>query len=293
MPPNLPPTGTTPSFTTAATSGGDANANGSLEAPRAEGRTQEAVGPARQALRRRFLPAPHGGRDYRDVFLPGSVLPTSVRTTDALHNWLAEGVRIAFPPIGPAVSARTGPDAAQQAALAAPSYRDVALAPPRSGHAVSSANEARVTLSVPGLPPYDFRLPEPLSEQALAQLEDFLLDGGDPVQLHFDADLLVSMLLDTAGPGARPRVGAPAYEACAPTQLTRQQQAQDVCCVTKEPFAEIERPVAVRTGNAVHLFGYARLAEWWQDHQTNPATTLPLPAADWLRVLPEPNDPEG
>ena len=80
---------------------------------------------------------------------------------------------------------------------------------------------------------------------------------------------------------------APPYETLTPTRLTPAQAADAECCLSLEPLAALAQPVAVRAGQAVHLFEYTWLMRHWvrPGQQTNPTNRQPLSTADMLRVL--------
>lgn len=80
---------------------------------------------------------------------------------------------------------------------------------------------------------------------------------------------------------------APPYETLTPTRLTPAQAAEAECCLSLEPLAALVQPVAVRAGQAVHLFEYTWLMRHWvrPGQQTNPTNRQPLGTAGMLRVL--------
>lgn len=86
---------------------------------------------------------------------------------------------------------------------------------------------------------------------------------------------------------------APPYETLTPTRLTPAQAADAECCLSLEPFAALAQPVAVRAGQAVHLFEYTWLMRHWvrPGQQTNPTNRQPLSTADMLRVLSDGAEP--
>jgi hypothetical protein len=75
------------------------------------------------------------------------------------------------------------------------------------------------------------------------------------------------------------------YARLTPLLVTQEEISGVECGILYASFAEIEQPVAVKTGAIIHIFEYAALLRHWQDHGTNPSTTRELSLQDILRVV--------
>jgi hypothetical protein len=79
----------------------------------------------------------------------------------------------------------------------------------------------------------------------------------------------------------------PFWHALAQTHLSAAEVREyPQCIVTLAPIEELAQPVAIRVGNAVHVFDYDALATWLgsQFVPTNPANRQRISIEDILRV---------